>query len=145
MRNKAIRFTGLWLILIFGLAACAPASETGIEASLGKEVTLSPGQAVTLTGEDLSLIFKSVTADSRCPQGVTCVWAGEAGCRVVVTLQGAASETVLKTGGGTAGWTRSVFDIYTLYFSLSPYPEAGKTIASQDYRLHLKVLKEPPV
>lgn len=50
--------------------------------------TLVQGQSVTLAPM-LSLRFDSVN-DSRCPQGVTCVWAGE--LRYHFTLHGGADE-----------------------------------------------------
>ena len=44
-----------------------------------------------------------MTADSRCPTGVTCVWEGEAKCQVSVTLKGVASETVFTVNGASGG------------------------------------------
>lgn len=136
---------GLLLVTVMLVYACAPSSADEMQALPGQEVTLSPGQTVTVRGEGLSLQFKGVTADSRCPKGVTCVWAGEAKCSMQFTLDGVVSEALFTVNGGADGYARSVFGPYTAYCTLTPYPEAGKQIGSQDYRLRLKVLKTGPV
>jgi hypothetical protein len=48
------------------------------DPGLGQEVALKPGESVTIAGEGLRLVFRGVPTDSRCPTGVTCVWAGDA-------------------------------------------------------------------
>jgi hypothetical protein len=45
--------------------------------SLPAEVRLSPGQYVNLSQEGYVVTFEKVTADSRCPVGVECFWAGD--------------------------------------------------------------------
>lgn len=55
------------------LAACATAP--AIDPSMPRTVTLVPAAAVPVaTG--MTLTYEGAD-DSRCPQGVTCVWAGE--------------------------------------------------------------------
>ena len=137
------RLACLPLASVIVLTACAPATGTDIETALGKEVTLSPGRTVRISGQDLSLTFKAVTADSRCPTGVTCVWEGEAKCQVSVTLKGVASETVFTVNGASDGYSQGTFSGYRGFFKLSPYPAVGKPIAAGDYRLLLKVEKAP--
>jgi hypothetical protein len=48
------------------------------DPGLGQEVALKPGESVTIAGEGLRIAFQGVPTDSRCPRGVTCVWAGDA-------------------------------------------------------------------
>lgn len=98
---------------------------------------LEPGQAVLVTDEQLSIRFKEVLNDSRCPTGVTCIWAGQIACLLEVTYQDTPNDLVITemgSGPGTAD-----FNGYTFAFNVQPYPQAGKTINSSDYRLMLTV------
>jgi hypothetical protein len=45
---------------------------------LKKEFTLKVGETGKAPREQLQVDFISVADDSRCPKGVTCVWAGNA-------------------------------------------------------------------
>ncbi len=121
------------------LAACAPPSQ--IQVNLDKEFTLSPGQTATVSGQDLQIKFIQETADSRCPKGVQCIWAGEVSCTVQVTKAGSTVEVVLTESGAGDHATKSL-DGYEVAFHVTPYPEAGKTIKPGDYRLTMTVGKE---
>lgn len=64
----------------------------------------------TASSDGLTITFEDVTADSRCPQGVECIWAGEARVRLVVdgtaeeilaTDPALAPEAVIRRGNVT--------------------------------------------
>jgi hypothetical protein len=131
--------------LVIQITACTPAAAGEIRVAPGQEIALSPDQTAVIIGENLSLKFKAVSSDSRCPKGVACIWAGEAKCLMQVTLNGAVSEVVFTENGGADAYSRNVIGAYTASYRLTPYPEAGKPIAAGDYRLLLKVLKAGPV
>jgi hypothetical protein len=130
------------LILLLGLLiGCAGMSQ--LKTSLGQEVSLRIGQTVQIKNEPLSIRFNGVTGDSRCPKGVQCFWAGEVKCDVTVTYQGTSSDITLTQHGGTAAYPQTYQD-YIFSFSVEPYPEAGKQIKPEEYRLNLTVEKLPP-
>ncbi len=124
---------------IFSLVACSSGNANEIKAPLGKEFVLPVGQTVSIDNGQLLISFESVTADSRCPKGVTCIWAGEAKCRMQITNEGSTSDIVFTETGGTDGYSQSTFNNYTAHFRLEPYPEAGKQIGSNDYKLLLTI------
>ena len=124
------------LLLLAASFSCT--SENKI--SLGKEFTLPIGNTVVIDGENLSLKFVEVTADSRCPTGVVCVWAGEAKCRMLVTYRETESEVIFTQPGSSAGM-QNLFQKYTVSFKLEPYPESGKQIESADYKLIATITK----
>ncbi|WP_412060780.1 hypothetical protein [Rubrivirga sp. IMCC45206] len=72
-------------LLAFAVAACdsGPNYET-VGAQAG-EVAVPLGESASLDG--LTLSFQAVAEDSRCPEGVECVWEGRAAVRL--TVQGA--------------------------------------------------------
>ena len=131
-------FGVLTVSIILLTAGLSCSSENKI--SLGQEFALSVGSTVVISGEDLSLKFVEVTADSRCPTGVVCVWAGEAKCRMLVIYQGTESEVVFTQPGSSAGM-QNLFQKYTVSFKLEPYPESGKQIESADYKLIATITK----
>ncbi len=126
--------------IVLVMAGCAGVNAAGDDrVALGKEFTLPVGQVVSVSGENLSIKFLAVTADSRCPRGAQCIWAGEAKCDVQITLNGEASTVTLKESGGTTGLTQTTFGAYKISFQLQPYPEVGHQPAAGDYKLLMKI------
>src|ERR1041384_3412543 len=59
---------------------------------------LKQGAETAVEGADFKLGFVNVTQDSRCPEGTTCIWAGNARLRLrVVSANGASKEFELNT------------------------------------------------
>jgi hypothetical protein len=88
------------------LAACAGmGSSTGTsgpppskDVVVGSDFDLAPGQSARVDGSALTISFKEVTEDSRCPLGVMCIWAGNAAVSLTVTDgAGAKNQVVLNT------------------------------------------------
>jgi hypothetical protein len=129
----------MMFISIIWLTACSSGGTGEVRASPGKEFTLPAGQTAVISGEDLSIKFEQVTADSRCAKGVVCVWAGEAKCQMQITYQGSIYPVIFTASGGTDGYSHEVFNQYKVSFRLDPYPEAGKSITPGDYRLIMTV------
>ncbi len=129
------------MVLIFLLAGCSATPTAEVRASLGQEFILPIGQTVLINGENLNIKFEAVTADSRCPKGVTCIWAGEAKCQMQLTYNGSTSQVVYTESGGTDGFSKDLFNNYKVSFKLTPYPEAGKPIVSTDYKLLMTITK----
>lgn len=128
------------LALVLLLSGCA--GEPGeIKARLGEEFSLSIGQSASITGEDLIIEFEEVVEDSRCPKNVTCVWAGRVSCIIEITDRDSSYRMVLTQPGLTDQYSRETYKEYQLAFRVAPYPEAGKKIAPDEYRLLLKVSK----
>jgi len=131
----------LWILplVLLIVAGCGPAAD--IFANPGITFTLAIGQSASLNGEDLDIRFVSVIGDSRCPAGVVCIWAGEASCMVEITYADKVFEKVLTQPGLTEP-AQADFANYTIAFDLKPYPEAGKKIKDEDYRLDLNIVRK---
>lgn len=121
--------------------ATATASSTPFtpDGRPGQEAFLQPGERAVFEadGERLEVLFVGVTADSRCPVDVTCIWAGEA--RVALDFVGLMSwEGTLSAGAGAsvtvAGWIVTVTD-------LTPAPRSDRTIAPGDYEVRIVVTR----
>jgi hypothetical protein len=105
---------------------------------LGEAFTLKIGESGKLASDDLTITFKGVTSDSRCPQGVVCVHAGEADVVLAVEHGGKRQDVTVKVGAGSANKaTIEPFAIRVL--KLDPYPTAGQSIADAERVIELRV------
>ena len=132
----------LLAILVFALlsSACG-GSPAEVKARLGEEFSLSIGQSALITGENLEIRFEEVVEDSRCPKNVNCIWAGRVSCIVQLTDSDSPYRMVLTEPGLTDQSAGEAYKEYQLTFQVEPYPEAGKKIAADEYRLLLIVSK----
>lgn len=99
----------------------------------GKNFSLRAGESAQVRGEALRVGFEGITADSRCPKGEQCFWAGDATARVW-TQQGAGRRDLheLHTAPGAAQ-AAYVLGHEVRLVRLDPYPVTGKSIANGDY------------
>ncbi len=146
-RNGFIVMVMALVLPLLAFPACSGSSSPGTtptpnEVSLGQEFTLAVGQTVTIAGEGLEIKFVEVVSDSRCPQGVTCIWAGEVSCLVEVSKGNAGTYRIVLTQSGSTGQTfKQIIDEYDVVFRVEPYPVYGKQIADNEYRLVMTVTK----
>lgn len=100
-------------------------------------------------GKGYKLVLKEVLADSRCPQGVTCIWAGEVSAVVSVYKDSEFIEDkklVFSTNNDTVNlkWITPYLDesqraINSL--TIEPHPHVGKVIKPKDYYLKIGYMK----
>lgn len=96
-------------------------------AKLNEMFGLKFGQRVVLQGTDLTLVFKDVTEDSRCPEGVVCVWEGNARILLGVNQTTMALNTTLEP-------KQTLYSAYVIQFlSLQPYPQFGQQLKKEEY------------
>ncbi len=99
-----------------------------------KEIKYFPDHTTSIT-------LDSILNDSRCPNGVECVWAGNAEVRLIYSAGDQNSTFILNT--------MSTFRTDTLMHGyriklvrLNPYPQAGSPIKQSDYRAEINITKE---
>lgn len=115
----------LTLIAILGMAAIASASKP-------ETIILKHGQQKKAARGEVTIKFVSVMEDSRCPEGVNCVWAGNA--RVQVKVTGRRGEAKIMVMNTTMGPKGDQYDGWAIYLtSLSPAPKSGKSISKRSY------------
>jgi hypothetical protein len=122
------------LVLPLAAAGCATAQPTAADAqtpALDEPFRLAVGETARLG--DHSVRFVAVAEDSRCPEGVQCVWAGVATVRVEV--DGEAVDLTVPPAPMRDGETATVrVGDHTLEVTgLTPYPgsaaaEAGDPV-----------------
>jgi hypothetical protein len=129
-----------FVALVLPPAGCG-GSPGPVEAALGRDFSLAVGQQASITGESLGIRFEAVVGDSRCPQDVTCPWAGEVTCTVLVTRGNSSYSMALTEPGLSSSYATERYQDYELSFHVEPYPRAGQAIPANEYRLKLVVDK----
>ena len=143
MRHRMV----LWIVPLLLAAACSkpPAEPTGapqgaiVEARFDEEFDLRAG-ATANVGNALTVAFRRVAGDSRCPMDAVCVWMGDATVQLDVTV-------------GRMAWTprelhthlepkRTTFREFAIELvSLTPYPQSDRSIRPEDYVARLRVTR----
>lgn len=109
----------------------APADTGGV--ALGKPFTLGFGQQVDVPGAGLTLLFRDVLEDSRCPANVNCIWGGRARIQVSVSLNGMhIAEMTLGIQGDAPTGTTIVNGYSLRLVGLEPHPSSGG-VSKSDY------------
>jgi len=115
------------IVLATLLVACGQ-DTTGIR--MGDNVDVKHGSSLILPGDTTTVRFTDVTADSRCPTGAQCVWAGEA---TVLLTVGGAQQVPLTLGTDASKATAIVRMVQVTLVALKPYPSVNAPVSKGDY------------
>jgi hypothetical protein len=108
---------------------------------LGQEFELKINQEAMIEGEALAVVFESVVEDSRCPEGVDCIWSGNAKIRLRSGKQKQTPAAVeLNTNVGSKSSSYLNYEIRLI--ALKPRPKADKPIQPNEYIATLIVTKK---
>lgn len=108
----------------------------------GQEFKLRAGGRAVLEGEGLKVRFDSVAGDSRCPTGVTCVWAGNAEVLVEADSGGGPAVLRLNTHGGENYPKEARHRQYVVVLvGLTPHPAKDARTKAADYEATLVIRK----
>ena len=129
-----MRLAAATILASISWSACStatPAPAADIEP--GQNFSLRAGESAQTRDKALRVGFVEVTADSRCPKGAQCVWAGDASVRVWLQRGNGPMQALdLHTAANAAQAVR-VLDHELRLVRLDPYPVNGKAIAKADY------------
>lgn len=130
MKNSLLAIIILFSTFAFGQEDSAETPKIAIKVAKGETVNV----------KGVSIKFLEVVEDSRCPTGVTCIWAGRAIVKVQVTSNGNKEERTLIFGEAKRGEERSTNLYSSSEFSingltLNPYPTSESTGKDKGYVL----------
>jgi hypothetical protein len=136
-----------FLFLIFGCVSGGLGSDADFKVQLNEAFSLKVNQTAFIESERMLLNFTNVTADSRCPTDVQCVWAGIGAVSVRIKKdEGNTSShlhTIVTTENRFMNFTDSNGIMYELeLIDLKPYPISTKEIQMDEYFATLKVKKK---
>ncbi|QRQ62222.1 hypothetical protein [Sphingobacterium multivorum] len=129
------------------LAGCATQKENIGNRTERESVSLAEGQRKSLREYPIKIKFNGISEDSRCPEGVNCIWSGVAVAEIEI-VEKATKPTTIKLAtidlqdrgyqrtANTNGYTISLQDIV-------PYPnkEQGTQTLRGNYKIAVIVQK----
>lgn len=128
-------------LFIFTTALAQPVGSVKQEAALDQEFEIKIGQQVSIKREGLRVSFSYVAEDSRCPEGVTCVWAGNG--KVVLKLSKVRRRASVMRLNTTTDPKQDDYRGYEVKLvSLNPYPKKDMPIKKKDYVATLVVSRK---
>jgi hypothetical protein len=133
----------MWAMLLFATAGAACDADEATRATVGEQFVLESGRAATLAEGALYLKFVRVVSDSRCPEGVQCVWQGDAEIEIEARTSGGERLTLKLHTSGTPGRVQeaSAFEFRVRLNALEPVPRAGVE-RPKSYRATLLVTRD---
>ena len=108
---------------------------------LGQEFELKINQEAIIEGEGLAVVFESVLEDSRCPEGVDCVWSGNAKIRIRSGKQKQTPATI-ELNTDVESKSSSYLNYEIRLIALKPRPKADKPVQPNEYRAILIITKK---
>jgi len=108
--------------------------------ALDQEVKVAFSDQAVIEGEALTLTFKDMNEDSRCPENVQCVWEGRATITIEALKEGGTPGALALTLPSPSAGTYSGYSISLL--ALEPHPEAGSQTPLEEYVATLVVTKQ---
>jgi hypothetical protein len=141
-------FAAAALLVVLAAPGCGskplvgdPSASKSNAVTTDQEFELGPGQSALVGPEPLKVTFDAVTADSRCPVDVQCVWEGDAVAKIQAamgTQAGAPYELHTHTGYST----QVDHGGYRIRLTaVAPAPRAGVAIDPAAYVITLLVTK----
>lgn len=124
------------ILLAVLIVGCDSSTTSPTAVNLGKRFQLGYGQSATLSQTGLTVTFKSLGEDSRCPEGCCCIWAGNA--RVIISVAG--MDTSLNSYLEPKEISYLEYRIKLL--AVQPYPKLNEHINSQSYNIILIIAQE---
>ncbi|HEV3469789.1 MAG TPA: hypothetical protein VG148_10745 [Pyrinomonadaceae bacterium] len=103
---------------------------------------LKTGEEVAVEGADFAMLLAGVPEDSRCPEGVHCIWAGSVGAELVFC--GPRSEKSARLNTNTPPRVLKYRGRYIRILKVGPARAEGREIKPSDYVITLEVSRQPP-
>jgi hypothetical protein len=108
---------------------------------LGQEFELKINQDAMIEGEGLAVVFESVLEDSRCPEGVDCIWSGNAKIKLRSSKQKQTPMTI-ELNTDVESKSSSYLNYEIRLIALKPRPKADRPVQQDEYRATLVVTKK---
>ena len=128
------------ILLLAAFVTLAARCGSDNDFEMGESFTLQLEEAKTNKTEGLTVQWKALPEDSRCPKNTNCVWEGQA--RMTVLVNDEEVEVILHAGH--PGKAKAEAGGYVVKAEeLEPYPDMNVDTQPEDYVLHLQVNKAP--
>lgn len=127
----------LLALMLMGFAHDPRSSDN---VALGQQFKIKNGKEAVVRGEKLSIKVQSVS-DSRCPNGATCIWAGNG--EVVIKVAKRNKKQVVVTLNTSSEPKEIAYRGFKIkLIALSPFPTVNQSIDPKNYEATIVVTKD---
>jgi ABC-type glycerol-3-phosphate transport system substrate-binding protein len=128
------------MIVVAALTGCSSGgygpTDSGNPSPSAQTVSVPAGGSAVVPGTDVTIAFRAVTEESRCPLNVVCVWEGNGQVALTLSTAYVSRDVLLNTT--TQPRETEFAGIRIALLSLDPYP-AGEPIDPDDYVVTLEI------
>ncbi len=139
------------VLLLFTLSGVQKCDEgggdvDGTKVKLGETFEIELNQTGVFVKEEMGITFVS-NKESRCPEGVTCIVAGEAIGSFKLRSDDSSNDLTLTAKGlcqkedGSCGESKAMMGYTVKLISINPYPESADAKANKPLKAKLMVTK----
>ena len=135
-----MRRSSIALLLLIGsllLAACS--EREPVEGLAASEFDLAVGESALVADGQLRVTFMQVSADSRCPAQVQCIWAGSATVELSLESAGDQGGLSLSTVPMSSTGIFKAFRLTLIHLTPDPPPVPGSPVPPSQYHARLQV------
>jgi hypothetical protein len=145
-RKRGLLIANLFLCLLAAAAVygCA-AARTRAGGSVSEQTRtyeFKVGEEKAVAGADFTVLLAAVPEDSRCPEGVNCIWAGSVAAELVFC--GPKSEKTARLHTNSPPRVLKYRGRYFRLVKVAPKKVEGQEIKPSDYAVTLEVSKDRP-
>ena len=120
------------ILVLFFFSSCSGITSNPVE--LNTEFDLKLGEQAVLTSQELVIAFDDVTEDSRCPEDVLCIWAGNASIKISTP-----GKSIPNINTSLDPKSISIEGFRITLITLSPYPNTKKPFKKEEYVARLLI------
>ena len=147
-RRASAALTGILPLLLLAPGPCNPerTAGPGIVEITEDIITLEWRRPVLIQPEGITITFEQVLEDSRCPEGVDCIWEGMTVVELSLQKNGQQATTFtlsdhnIERPDSDCCWKEAqVWGLTFRYIMLEPYPVFEVVPDSTDYSLLVEI------
>ena len=130
-------FTGVFYSIPLNVNKTTP---NPVHVSLNESFQLKINQTAIVEPGNINITFLNVTEDSRCPEGVACIWPGQVKAQFCLdTMQSHGNLFNLTLNSNETHNEKNICGYSVKMFSIDPYPESGKPVSINGYVATLSI------
>ena len=128
-------------VLLFSMTGWAQGAGSQKKVRVDRQFDLKAGGEALVKEAALKIKFGSLVDDSRCPEGVDCIWAGN-GKITVIVRKGKSKPVALELNTMTEPKSVTYEGYEITLVKLAPYPKKDVKIKKESYVATLVVKKK---
>ncbi len=139
MRIQSSFFVILLMLFGFSVTSCYSISSKDVSGKLSDTITIGINEVYQNKLSNFSLQIDSVLSDSRCPDGLVCVWAGNAEVRMKLMVENSHPILFKLNTLESFGQTIRLYGREFRLLNVLPYPGINNKYCYQSYQVRIYI------